>query len=155
MPVTTKYPSNAATSTRRISKPFSVAPVRPGSLGSAGVGRSALSVTSFGSINVLISVVSYLCVLNVCSLLTPADCRPLLVTRMEQAEHCRNKEESRGRCTQQAADNCTPERSVLLSAFTQADRHRNHADDHGESGHNHWPESGGASFKSRFERTAV
>ena len=40
---------------------------------------------------------------------------------------------------EQAADDGAAERRILLAAFTQAERHRSHADDHGESGHANRP----------------
>ena len=52
-----------------------------------------------------------------------------------RAEDDRNEEKSRDRGQEEATDHGSSERSVLLPAFTETERHRDHADDHGESGH--------------------
>src|ERR1700719_2341962 len=45
-------------------------------------------------------------------------------------------EDQRGHgCERQSADDRATERCVLLAALPQAQRHRRHADDHGERGH--------------------
>ena len=53
------------------------------------------------------------------------------------AENNGDEKECRDCCDQQAADDRAAERRVLLAAFAEAERHRQHADDHGERGHQH------------------
>ena len=43
---------------------------------------------------------------------------------------------------QEPADDRAPERRVLLAALAQPQRHRDHADDHGQRGHQHGTEAG-------------
>ena len=50
---------------------------------------------------------------------------------------------------QQAADHGAPERGILLAAFAERKRHRQHADDHGERGHQHRPKAREAGFRVR------
>ncbi len=56
---------------------------------------------------------------------------------MQHAEECGNEEQRGYRCEKQAADHGPSQRSVLLAAVSHSQRHRNHADDHGQSGHQH------------------
>jgi hypothetical protein len=66
-----------------------------------------------------------------------------------QAEHGLNEEKSRECRDQQAADDRTPERGVLLAAFSHRQRLRQHAYDHGESRHQHWTKTGEPGVKRR------
>src|SRR5262245_39078866 len=61
-------------------------------------------------------------------------CRAL-VARVNNAKHDRDKEKRSGRGEQQAADHRAAERRILLAAFAERERHRQHADDHCERGH--------------------
>ena len=65
---------------------------------------------------------------------------------MQQCKHRGNKEERGHRGAKQAAHNRAAERGVLLASITQTKSHRDHADDHGESGHENWPKTGEAGF---------
>ena len=67
--------------------------------------------------------------------------RLLLARAVNQTEnHWDKKQGGEGR-EAQPADNRAAERRVLLAAFTEADGHRQHADDHGQSGHQHRAET--------------
>src|SRR5471032_1673338 len=59
----------------------------------------------------------------------------LAMAAVDEAKHDGNENERRDRRKNQATDHGPPERRVLLAAFAQAERHRRHADDHGERGH--------------------
>src|ERR1700720_3371847 len=56
---------------------------------------------------------------------------------MQHAEESRNKEQRGYRREQQAPDHGPSQRSVLLAAVSHSQRHRNHSDNHGQSGHQH------------------
>ena len=56
---------------------------------------------------------------------------------------------------EQAADDGAAERGVLLAAFAGAERHGDHADDHGERGHHDGAEAGGAGFDGGLDGVAV
>src|ERR1700730_14661532 len=62
-----------------------------------------------------------------------AVCRLAAATEpnLHDREECRYKKESRYSSQQQAADNGSPERGILLTTITEAQCHRNHANDHG------------------------
>ena len=74
---------------------------------------------------------------------------------MQQCKHRGNKDERRHSRTEQAAHYGAAERSVLLASITQTESHRNHADDHGESGHQNWPKAGEPGFDGGLERVSV
>src|SRR6185312_4125019 len=57
---------------------------------------------------------------------------------MQEAEEYRNKEERRHGCEQKTANNRPAERRVLFTALTDTQRHRQHADNHRQRGHQHW-----------------
>src|ERR1700738_4617971 len=57
-----------------------------------------------------------------------------------------NKHQRRHRGEDQPADHRAPERGVLLAAFAEAERHRRHADDHCERGHQNRTEAHEAGF---------
>src|SRR6186997_2821719 len=57
------------------------------------------------------------------------------------AEHYRHKHQRSDRSKNQAADHGAPERGVLFAALAKPQRHRQHADDHGERGHQHRAEA--------------
>ena len=67
---------------------------------------------------------------------------------VQQAEENRNKEQRGGSGKNQPADYGSAEWRVLFSTFPQADRHRHHADDHRQGGHQDRPEAG----ESRCQR---
>ena len=56
---------------------------------------------------------------------------------VEQREHRRHEEQRRDRREREAADDRAAERRVLLAAFAEPERHRHHADDHRQRGHQH------------------
>src|ERR1700674_1578109 len=62
-----------------------------------------------------------------------------------------NKEQRSPGGENQASNYCSTQWSVLLTAFTQAQCHRNHSDDHRQRRHEHRPDTGIASL----ERCAV
>src|SRR5580704_1060133 len=67
---------------------------------------------------------------------------PIPASSMQQCKHRGNKDERGHRGAKQPAHHCAAERGVLLASITQTKGHRNHADDHGESGHQDWPKTG-------------
>src|SRR3954468_24710032 len=52
-------------------------------------------------------------------------------------EHHGNKHQRGESCKDQAADHGAAKGRILLAALAQPQRHRRHADDHGERGHQH------------------
>src|SRR5579883_3583953 len=54
----------------------------------------------------------------------------------------------------QSADHGAAERGVLLAAFAEAQRHRRHADDHGQRSHQHRPETDKAGLDRSLDRIA-
>ena len=60
---------------------------------------------------------------------------------MHQAEHHRHKHQRRHRGEHQPADHGPAQRRILLAALTQAQRHRQHADDHRQRRHQHRPKA--------------
>src|SRR5581483_11252648 len=68
-------------------------------------------------------------------------CGRLCLTSMQNAKDDRDEHERRDRRKDQAADDGAAERGVLLAAFAETERHRRHADDHGERGHEHGAET--------------
>src|SRR5713101_3089592 len=77
----------------------------------------------------------------------PAALQPC-VNDFENARH--KKQSCEGR-ENQAADDGSSEGSVLLAAFAEADGHGNHADDHGQSGHDDRTDADETGFKSGVE----
>src|SRR3982750_1548388 len=71
------------------------------------------------------------------------------VIAMHDAENDGDEDERRRSRENEAADHRTAERRVLLAAFAEAERHRRHADDHRERGH----EDGTKTHEARFERS--
>src|SRR5665213_4368177 len=90
-----------------------------------GTGRLAWGVSTIGSRSSISSLFSV-------SSLFSIDGHPL---PMQHAEHSGHEEQSGDGGANQTADHCAAERSVLFAAFAQAQRHRDHTDDHGERGH--------------------
>src|SRR5207302_7704313 len=62
----------------------------------------------------------------------------ILAGTMDQAVHSRNEEKRCDRRKSQSADNGASERRILLAAFTEAERQRHHANNHGHGRHDHW-----------------
>ena len=62
----------------------------------------------------------------------------------------RNKKQSRDGREKQAADNGAAEGRVLFAAFAQTKSHRDHADDHGEGGHQNGTQTGEPGFERGF-----
>ena len=71
---------------------------------------------------------------------------------MQDGEYGRHEEQRRHRRDQQAADDGAAERGILLAAFAQRKRHRQHADDHGERRHQHRAKPGEAGLERRRGR---
>src|ERR1700723_712050 len=65
-----------------------------------------------------------------------------------------NKHQCRNRSKDQAADHGAPERRVLLTALAEAERHRQHADDHGQRGHQHRTDTDEAGLDRRGDGVA-
>src|SRR5258708_6144560 len=57
------------------------------------------------------------------------------MARLERGQDRRQDDERGARCAEETADHRPPERRALLSAFTQAQRHRQHPGEHRETGH--------------------
>src|SRR5713226_5301507 len=68
----------------------------------------------------------------------------LLGTTAKQAVHDGHEEQRGERRHGQAADDGAAERGVLLAPLAEAERHRQHADDHGEGGHQDGAQARGA-----------
>src|SRR3984885_14778786 len=73
---------------------------------------------------------------------------------MQQCKHRGNKDERGHRGAKQAADNRGAERGVFLASITQTESHRDHADDHGESGHQNWPKTREAGLDGGLQRVS-
>ncbi len=54
---------------------------------------------------------------------------------MHKREEDRDKSQGSKGCEQQAADDGSTQRSILLAAIAESQRHRHHADHHRESRH--------------------
>ena len=67
-------------------------------------------------------------------------------------EDHRHEQQRRDGREQQAADDRAAERRVLLGAFADAERHRDHADDHRQRRHQHRPDPRGAGFERGRQR---
>ena len=68
----------------------------------------------------------------------------------QKSEQVRHDQQRRWSCEQQAADNGARQRGILFSAGA-ADRHRDHADDHGRRRHQHRPNPGVAGSNCSVE----
>ena len=79
----------------------------------------------------------------------------LASTVVKHAENDRNEHQRCDGCTDQAADHGAAERRVLFAAFAEPERHRRHADDHGERRHQHRTEADEAGFERRRDRVAA
>src|SRR3984885_5523450 len=66
---------------------------------------------------------------------------------MNQREDTRYKDKRSDCCTEQTANNRAPKRSILLTAVSCTQRHRDHANDHCESSHDNWTKA----RRSRFD----
>src|ERR1700741_2537671 len=75
--------------------------------------------------------------------------RRTTATRVQQAENGGNEEQRAEGRDQQTADDRAPERSILLAAVAQGERHRQHADDHCQSGHEYRTKAREARLESR------
>ena len=65
---------------------------------------------------------------------------------MQKGKDRGHKDEGGDRREGKSTDDGTAERGVLLAAIAEAERHGNHADDHGEGGHADGTEARGAGF---------
>src|SRR5438270_767461 len=72
-----------------------------------------------------------------------------LPASVNRAEDYRNKKQRSDRSKNQSADYRPSERCILLAALAHAQRHRHHADNHGQRRHNYWPHTRIASFQRR------
>src|SRR5882672_6611832 len=70
------------------------------------------------------------------------------VTAVNAREDRRHEEKGRYGCKQETADDGASERRILLATLAEPERHRQHADDHGERGHQH----GAKAREARLER---
>ncbi len=70
---------------------------------------------------------------------------------MDHAEDCRDEKQRRHRGEEQPANNGAAERRILFSTFSQADRHREHSNDHRQSGHQDRSESREPCLHGRFD----
>ena len=77
------------------------------------------------------------------------------VVPVNQAEHHRHEEQRRDGREHQAADDRAAERRILLAAFAQAQRHRQHADDHRQRRHQDRAEAREAGFERGLDGAAV
>ena len=73
---------------------------------------------------------------------------------MDKAEHDGNEHQCRNRRKNQAADDGAAERRVLLAALAEPERHRRHADDHGQRRHQDGPEAHEAGLERGRDRIA-
>ncbi len=81
--------------------------------------------------------------------------RPVFPHPVQQAKDRRHKDE-RGHCgAEQSANHCAAEGRILLAAVTEAESHRNHADDHGQRRHADRTEARGAGFDGCKDGVAV
>ena len=60
---------------------------------------------------------------------------------MQHTEDGGNEKQCRDSRDQKATNDRPPERRILLAPFTQGERHRDHAQDHGTGGHQHGTET--------------
>src|SRR5215472_5475251 len=74
---------------------------------------------------------------------------------VQKAEDRGNKYQRGDGRAQQAADDGAAEGSVLFPSVSQAQRHRNHPDDHCQCGHDDWAKPGKSRFDRRFHRISV
>src|SRR5215470_3016924 len=74
---------------------------------------------------------------------------------VQEAKDRRNKYQCRNRGAQQSTNDGTAEGSILLASVTNAKRHWNHADDHGQRGHDDRPETRVPCFNRRFHWISV
>ncbi len=74
---------------------------------------------------------------------------------MQNAEDDGHEYQRSDCCKNEAADDGTAERRVLLAAFAEAERHRRHADDHRERGHQHRTEAHEAGLECGEHAVAV
>src|SRR5262245_53074196 len=58
-------------------------------------------------------------------------------TSPQYAVHNWHKEQSENGCDQKSANDSATQRGILFAAFAEAQRHRKHANDHCEGGHEH------------------
>src|SRR5581483_983181 len=74
---------------------------------------------------------------------------------VKDTEDDRDEYQCRHCSKNQTADNGAAERRVLLTAFAEPKRHRRHADDHGERGHQHRTEADETCLERRRDRVAA
>src|ERR1700678_685380 len=60
-----------------------------------------------------------------------------MVVAPDHHEHSRYEKQGSDRSQNQSTDNSSTERRILFAAFSQAQCHRNHTDNHREGGHDH------------------
>ena len=74
---------------------------------------------------------------------------------VENAKYCRDENERCHRGAQQTADDRPSERRILLAPFAQSKGHGNHADDHGQGGHEHGAKARETGLDGRLQRVAM
>ena len=70
-----------------------------------------------------------------------------VVAASQHGKQIRHDQQGRRSREQQAANHRAAERRVLLATFAQAERHRQHADDHGQGGHEDGANAGAAGLE--------
>ena len=68
-------------------------------------------------------------------------------TLMHRGKHHRHEEQGGHGGEDQATNHGASQRCILLGAFAQAQRHGDHADDHGQGRHQHGADARGAGFQ--------
>src|SRR5580692_8140350 len=79
----------------------------------------------------------------------------LLNALMNEAKYRRHKDERCNGSDEQASDDCTAERCILLTTVPKAQRHWDHSDDHREGGHEDWTKTRTAGLDRRGDRVAM
>src|SRR5258706_15273193 len=74
---------------------------------------------------------------------------------MKGKKTCGKKKRGGGGAKDKPADNGAAEGGILFAAIAEAEGHGDHADDHGESGHEDRAERGEAGFGGGGDRVAV
>src|SRR5580693_5204644 len=74
------------------------------------------------------------------------------LTSMNERKHRRHEEQGGNRGKDEAADDGAPQGCVLFAAVPEAQRHRNHADNHRGSGHQDRPDACESGLQRRLDR---
>src|ERR1700685_2707296 len=76
------------------------------------------------------------------------------VVAMDDTEHDRDEEERRDGGENEPTDHGAAERGILLAALAQAERHRQHADDHCQRRHQHGTQTHESGLERGLRRIA-